>query len=105
MYAIVQTGGKQYRVKPGDVIRVEKLEGVRGATVEFKDVLMVVDETNNSVTVGTPRVAHAVVIGEIQRQAKSKKIIVFKHRRRKGYRKKTGHRQQLTEVRITTITT
>jgi len=104
MYAILQTGGKQYKVQPGDVIQVEKLEGVKGTAVEFSQVLMVVDDATTAVTVGTPWVANARVMGEIQRQAKAKKLIIFKHRRRKGYRKKTGHRQRITEVKITSIT-
>jgi len=104
MYAIVQTGGKQYKVRPGDLIRIEKLPGVRGTAVEFNDILMVVDDSGGTVTVGTPQVANARVSGEIQRQAKARKVIIFKHRRRKGYRKKTGHRQQVTEVRIKDIT-
>ena len=104
MYAILQTGGKQYKVQPGDIIQVEKLEGVKGTSVEFSQVLMVVDDTTTTVTVGTPWVANARVMGEIQRQAKAKKLIIFKHRRRKGYRKKTGHRQRITEVKITSIT-
>lgn len=104
MYAIIKTGGKQYKVQPGDVIRVEKIEGERGGSVEFKDVLMIVDEASNTVKVGTPYIANAVVVGQIQRQAKAKKIIIFKHRRRKGYRRKTGHRQPITEVKITSIT-
>jgi len=104
MYAIVTTGGKQYKVQPGDVIRVEKIQGERGGTVEFKEVIMVVDEATSTVKVGTPCIANAVVVGQIQRQTKGKKIIIFKHRRRKGYRKKTGHRQPITEVKITSIT-
>jgi len=103
MYAIVQTGGKQYRVQPGDVIHIEKLAGTRGTAVEFNDVLMIVDESG-AVTVGTPQIPNARVSGEIRRQSKARKVIIFKHRRRKGYRKKTGHRQPLTEVKITDIT-
>jgi large subunit ribosomal protein L21 len=104
MYAIVQTGGKQYKVRTGDIIKVEKLEGSRGNAVAFKDILLVVDESTNTITVGNPLVANACVSGEIQRQTKGSKVIIFKYRRRKNYRKKTGHRQHITEVKIKEIT-
>jgi large subunit ribosomal protein L21 len=103
MYAIVKTGGKQYRVAPGDSLMIEKLEGEPGSCVEFTDVLMVAPENGKNIQIGTPIVANAKVSAEIKRQTKGKKIIIFKSRRRKGYRKKTGHRQLLTEVTIKDI--
>ncbi|NPV04200.1 MAG: 50S ribosomal protein L21 [Syntrophaceae bacterium] len=101
MYAVIRTGGKQHRVSEGDVLRVEKLEGLKGDTVVFEEVLMVSKE--DQTRVGTPVVAGARVVGEIVRQGKGPKIIIFKKKRRKGYLKKTGHRQPLTEVRIKEI--
>ena len=103
MYAIVKTGGKQYRVAPGDCIKIEKLEGEPGSRIEFHEVLLVADQDGGSMQIGTPTVANARVSGEIKAQTKGKKIIIFKSKRRKGYRKKTGHRQLLTEVTITDI--
>lgn len=104
MYAIVKTGGKQYRVAPGDTVKIEKLAGEAGAAVEFTDVLMVAGDNDDSLHIGRPTVANARVSAEIRRQTKGKKIIIFKSKRRKGYRKKTGHRQLLTEVTIKDIT-
>lgn len=101
MYAVIRTGGKQHRVSEGDVLRVEKLEGLKGDTVVFEEVLMVSKE--DQTRVGTPVVAGARVVGEIVRQGKGPKIIIFKKKRRKGFLKKTGHRQPLTEVRIKEI--
>ncbi len=96
MFAVIETGGKQYIVKEGDVIRVEKLSH-EGEEVEFDKVLMVGDR------VGSPYVEGAKVKGAVLRDARSKKIIVFKYKRRKGYHKKQGHRQWFTEVKITEI--
>ncbi len=101
MYAIVKTGGKQYRVAPGDRVCIEKLQGEPGSPVEFTDVLLVGGD--DGVKIGTPALSSARVTAEIRRQAKGKKVIIFKSKRRKGYRKKTGHRQQLTEVIIKDI--
>ena len=103
MYAIVETGGRQYRVSAGDRIEVEKLPGVVGDTVTFTDVLMV--GNGASVTVGTPKVALARVEAQITAQKRGKKIIVFKFKRRKNYRKKQGHRQSLTALTILGIHT
>jgi len=103
MYAIVKTGGKQYRVAPGDSLMIEKLEGEPGSSVEFTDVLMVAPENGKNIQIGTPIVANAKVTAEIKCQTKGKKIIIFKSKRRKGYRKKTGHRELLTEVTIKDI--
>jgi len=102
MYAIVKTGGKQYKVSPGDIIKIEKLEGNAGSDVVFTDVLMISDE-NNKLEIGKPILTNAKVSGEITKQTKGKKVIIFKSKRRKGYRKKTGHRQNLTEVKINEI--
>ncbi|HNU84279.1 MAG: 50S ribosomal protein L21 [Pseudomonadota bacterium] len=101
MYAVIKTGGKQHRVSEGDLLRVEKLEGGKGDTVVFEEVLLVTKE--DQTRVGTPVVQGAKVVGEIVHQGKGPKIIIFKKKRRKGFMKKTGHRQPLTEVRIKEI--
>lgn len=100
MYAVIKTGGKQYRVAPGDRIRVEKLPGDVGADLTFDEVLMVGGE---KVAIGAPRVEGASVKATITAQDKAKKVIVFKYKRRKGYRRKYGHRQPYTELEITGI--
>ena len=102
-YAIIRTGGKQYRVSPGDVIRIEKLPGEPGAPVEFMEVLMASDE--GAVRLGTPLVPGARVTAEVVRQGKAKKILVFKKKKRKNYRRHHGHRQLFTAVRVTQIDT
>lgn len=101
MFAIVQTGGKQYRVSPGDILRVERLPGERGDVVSLKPVLLVADEEN--IQVGRPWLEGAEVKGEILRQGKAKKVIVFKKKRRKNYRRKYGHRQHYTALQIKEI--
>ena len=101
MYAIVKTGGKQYRVTPGQTLRVEKLEGAVGDSVELGDVLLVGGEGETQV--GQPRVDGASVAAEIVEQGRAKKIIIFKKKRRKGYHKKQGHRQAFTGLKITEI--
>ncbi len=101
MYAVVATGGKQYKVQQGDVLRVEKLAGDVGAEVAFDKVLMFSDGEN--VQIGQPMVEGAVVKGHIIEQGKSKKVIVFKYKRRKRYRRKQGHRQPYTAVKIDVI--
>ena len=100
-YAVIRTGGKQYRVAPGDVIRVEKLGGEPGAEVEFTEVLMT--EGDGGVRLGTPLLSGARVTGQVVQQGKAKKILVFKKKRRKNYRRHQGHRQQFTAVRVTQI--
>jgi large subunit ribosomal protein L21 len=100
MYAVIRTGGKQYRVTEGDRVRVEKLEGEVGSTLVIDDVLMVGGET---VSIGKPVVAGAKVIATITGQDRAKKVIVFKFRRRKNYRRKNGHRQPYTELKITGV--
>ncbi len=101
MYAIIKTGGKQYKVAPGDVIRVEKLEQTTGSEIEFKEVLFVGGENS---AVGNPTVSKALVTGLILSQRLDKKILVFKKKRRKGFRKTKGHRQPFTEVFVSAIT-
>ena len=100
MYAVIRTGGKQYRVSQGETLRVEKLPGDVGASITFEEVLMV---GGDKVNVGKPLVAGAKVSAQITAQDRAKKIIVFKMRRRKNYRRKNGHRQAYTEVKITGI--
>ena len=98
MYAVVKTGGKQHRVREGDLVRVEKLDGDVGAKVTFNEVLMVAGE--GATKIGTPLLSGATVEAEIVKQGQGKKILVFKMKRRKNYAKKQGHRQGFTEVRI-----
>lgn len=100
MYAVIKTGGKQYRVSEGDRLRVEKIAGAKGDTIELAEVLMLGGER---VAVGSPLVSGAKVSAEIIGQGLGKKIVVFKMRRRKRYRRKNGHRQPFTELRVKTI--
>jgi large subunit ribosomal protein L21 len=97
MFAVIKTGGKQYKVAPNDVILVEKLPGLAGDTVTLDQVLMVGDK------VGAPIVAGASVTATLVEQTRGEKIIVFKKKRRQNYRRKKGHRQDLTVLRITGI--
>ena len=101
MFAVVKTGGKQYRVAPGDVITVEKLDGDAGAEVTLGDVLMVGDD--QGVKVGSPLISGVSVAAEIVEQTRGDKVLIFKKRRRHHYRKHGGHRQDLTVLRITGI--
>jgi len=101
MYAVVETGGKQVRMTPGEAIRVEKLTGEVGDTIELADVLLVGGD--EGVKVGTPKVEGAKVVGTITAQARHPKITVFKMKRRKGYRRKAGHRQSYTEILVDRI--
>jgi len=101
MYAVVATGGKQYKVEEGDVLRIEKIPGEVGESVSFDRVLMVSD--GNEVTVGQPVVENAVVGARIVEQDRGKKVLVFKYKRRKRFRRKQGHRQSYTAVKITDI--
>lgn len=103
MYAIVETGGKQYRVSPGSTLRIEKVDGDRGGRVVLDKVLAVSD--GESLTIGAPYVQGAVVKGTIVRQGKERKILVFKYRAKTNYRKRYGHRQAFTEVKIESIET
>ena len=102
MYAIIRTGGKQYQVAAGDTLRVEKLQGKVGDTIELSDILLVVDGEN--VTVGKPVVDGAKVVARIAEQGKAKKVLVFKKKKRKGYRVSRGHRQLFTALTIEEIT-
>ncbi len=101
MYAIIRSGGKQYQVAAGDRLRVEKLEGEVGSTVELGEVLLLVDGEN--VRIGRPLVEGAKVQATILEQGRQKKVIVFKKKRRKGYQVKKGHRQWYTALNIDTI--
>ncbi len=101
MFAIIRTGGKQYKVAPDDLIAVEKLAGEPGATIELAEVLMVGDGT--SVSTGTPLVAGASVNATLVEHRRTPKILVFKKKRRQNYRRKKGHRQHQTVLRITEI--
>jgi large subunit ribosomal protein L21 len=101
MYAIVRTGGKQYQVACGDQLRVEKLDGNVGDSIDLNDVLMVV--SGDDVKVGQPVLENAKVTAKIAEQGKSKKVIIFKKKRRKGYRLKNGHRQSYTALKIEEI--
>jgi len=103
MYAVIKTGGKQYRVAANDKILIEKLEGAAGDRVNFTEVLMV--SNGGTVDIGAPFLAGATVVGEIEKQARGPHIIIFKKRRRKHYRRRNGHRQDLTAVTITEILT
>jgi len=100
MYAVIKTGGKQYKVSEGDLLKVEKLEGAVGDSIELGDVLMVGGE---EVKIGTPLLPGAKVKATIVEQGKDKKVLVFKSRRRKNFRKLNGHRQPLTRLKITGI--
>jgi large subunit ribosomal protein L21 len=102
MYAIIATGGKQYKVAEGDVVRVEKLGAEAGAAFTFDQVLAVSDE-NGALKVGQPTVAGASVEAAVVGDGKAKKVIVYKYKRKSGYHKKNGHRQQYTEVKIEKI--
>ena len=101
MYAIIRTGGKQYQVAAGDILRVEKLQGNVGDTVELSDILMVVD--GEEIKIGQPVIEGAKVVAKITEQGKADKVIVFKKKRRKGYKVKRGHRQQYTALSIEEI--
>ena len=101
MYAIVDSGGKQYKVEEGDILKVEKLAGKVGDSVSFDKILMFSD--GKEVNIGTPLVEDVAVNGHIVEQGKTKKVIVFKYKRRKRYRRKQGHRQQFTAVKIDSI--
>jgi len=101
-YAIIRTGGKQFRAEPGKSLRIPSILGEAGTAVEFNDVLLGSD--GDSVRAGVPTLSGAKVTGEIVKHGKDEKIIVFKFKRRKNYARKQGHRQKFTEVRITDIT-
>jgi large subunit ribosomal protein L21 len=101
MFAVVRTGGKQFRVEPGTSVRVEKLEGAVGDSIELAEVLLVGEK--EGAKIGTPLVSGAKVKGTITAQGRGPKITIFKMKRRKGYRRKAGHRQSFTEIRVDQI--
>ena len=101
MYAVIKTGGKQYRVAPDDVLTIEKVRGDAGANVEFAEVLMI--GGSGAMKLGTPLVSGAKVVAELVEHTRGPKVIAFKKRRRKNSRRKRGHRQDLTTVRIKSI--
>lgn len=101
MFAIIKTGGKQHRVSSGDTLLIEKLKPEEGKNVEFKDVLLVAD--GKKVLIGQPIVDNAVVLGEVESEAKGEKLYPFKKKRRKKYRRLIGHRQKLSVVKIKEI--
>ncbi len=102
MYAVITTGGKQYKVSPGDVVRVESLEAKKGDTIEIKDVYMVAD--GDKVSVGKPTLKTAKVTAEVVEEGRGEKLLIFKHRRRKGFRRTNGHRQNYTAIKVKEIT-
>ena len=101
MFAVIKAGGKQFTVRADDELQLERLDGEAGAIIEFPEVLLVSEGDN--VKVGTPTVVGAKVVGEVVEQLRAPKVIAFKKRRRKNSRRKRGHRQHLTKVRITEI--
>ena len=101
MLAVIKTGGKQYKVKEGDKVKIEKLEGEEGSVISFDEVLFVGDE--KAVKIGNPTVAGAKVEGKIMKTSKQKKVVGIKHKAKKRYSVKFGHRQIMTEVEITKI--
>lgn len=100
MYAVIQTGGKQYRVTAGDIIQVEKLEGAAGDTIKLDQILSL---SGDKLLVGSPLVAGALVTAQILGQEKADKVLIFKKKRRHNYRRKNGHRQQLTALHILSV--
>lgn len=103
MYAVIRSGGKQYKVEPGDLVKLEKLEAEVGSPIELAEVLLLGED--DRVVVGNPLVKNAKVVGQVESQGRGRKIIVFKSKRRKGFHKKQGHRQSYTAVRIKEIQT
>ncbi|MES0873418.1 50S ribosomal protein L21 [Sinimarinibacterium thermocellulolyticum] len=101
MYAVIKTGGKQYRVVAGDTLRIERLTADVGSTVSFDEVLMI--GAGDAIKVGSPKVEGGVVTAEVLSHGRGQKIRIVKHRRRKHYHKEQGHRQNFTEVKITAI--
>jgi len=101
MYAVITTGGKQYKVSPGDVVRVETLDAKKGDNIELKDVFMIAD--GDKVLIGKPKLESARVTAEVMGDGRGEKLLIFKHRRRKGYRRTNGHRQNYTAIKVKEI--
>ncbi len=101
MYAVIVTGGKQYRVSEGTVVKIEKLEAEEGASVEFDQVLMIAD--GDKVNLGVPHIVGAKVTGTVQSHGKSDKVVIVKFRRRKHYMRQGTHRQHYTQIKVTSI--
>jgi large subunit ribosomal protein L21 len=101
MYAVIKSGGKQYKVSPGDVVRIEKLEEAAGATIEFGEVLAL--NNDQKLVVGSPLVANASVSATVVETGKAKKVLIFKYKRKKQYKVFRGHRQRFTAVKIDAI--
>jgi len=101
MLAVVKTGGKQYLVKKGDKIKIEKVDGKEGEEIEFTDVLLL--QKDKKIEIGRPVIKNAKVVGKILKQGRGEKIIIFKYKSKKRYKKKAGHRQPFTEVKIKDI--
>ena len=101
MYAVIESGGKQYRVAPGDVIRVEKLDAAEGVSVDLNRVLLVADDAG--IRLGTPTLAQTTVTATVRAHGRGDKVHIFKLRRRKNYRRNAGHRQDYTELEITAV--
>jgi len=101
MYAVIETGGKQYKVSEGTVVRIEKIVAEEGASVDFDKVLLVGDGEN--ITIGAPYVAGGKVTATVENHGRAKKVTIIKFRRRKHFRKQMGHRQHFTEVKVTSI--
>jgi large subunit ribosomal protein L21 len=104
MYAIIVTGGQQFRVEPGMRLSVPRLDGAEGSSISFDKVLLIGGDGEGELRIGTPTLEKALVEAQVVRQMRGPKLEIFHRKRRKGYEKKTGHRQELTEIRITGIT-
>ena len=102
MYAIIRTGGRQFRAEPGQTLRLPSLSAEPGQTIRFEDVLLGAD--GDTIKIGAPVISGAAVSAEVLRHGRGEKITIFKHKRRKNYRRKQGHRQGFTEVRVSDIT-
>lgn len=101
MFAVIKTGGKQYKVRKDDVLVIEKIDAEAGASVDFNDVLMIGD--SEKATIGAPLVGGAVVKADVVEQTRGDKVVIFKKRRRKNHRRKNGHRQHLSVIKVTDI--
>jgi len=100
MFAVIKTGGKQYKVKEGQILKIEKIAGKVGDTIEFDQVFLVADEDGKNVKIGKPNVAGAKVAAEILEQSQARKVTIIKYKPKVRYRRKAGHRQMYTKVKI-----